>query len=238
MADVAHNILQTIGLVVVAGGGLSLIIYQIFKHLAAKWLDSKFDTNLQKLIHEQNKEIEKLRSSLTRTFDRVSKLHQREFEVLPEVWANTNEAYWSTRSLVSVVQTYPDLSQMEPAQLEEFIAKCELASWQKDQLRYATNKTDYYRENIYWHRSHLASQAIRKATVCLSQGSIFIRQDIKENVDNLIKLAWDAVSEEDTNHQHHPQPRLRDDINKLNSQGDKIFAALEQQIRERLYSPE
>jgi hypothetical protein len=127
---------------------------------------------------------------------------------------------------------------MGATQLDEFIAKCELASWQKDQLRSSANKTDYYRNNIYWYRLHLARQAIREASICLSNGSIFIRQEIKTNVDDLIKLAWGAVSEDEINHQHNPQPRLKDDIGKLNSEGDKIFAALEQQIRERLYSPD
>lgn len=238
MGNVLNDIFQTIGLVVVAGGGLSLIIYQIFKHLAAKWLDSRFDTNLQKLVHEQNKEIEQLKSNLTRAFDRVSKLHQREFEVLPEVWAKTNDAYWATRSLVASIQTYPDLNRMQPAQLEEFIVKCELAEWQKDELRASTNMTEYYRDNIYWHRLQGAQNALRAANVTLSKSGIFIRPEIKTNLDDLLDLAWRAISEDEINHQHNPQPRLREDIAKLNSQGDKIRAELEQQIRERLYAPE
>lgn len=238
MSEVLHNIFETIGLVVVAGGGLSVIIYQIFKHLAASWLDSRFSTSLQKLIHEQNKEIEKLKSNLTQTFDRVAKLHEREFQVLPEVWAKTSEAYWSTRSLVSALQTFPDLNQMQAPQLDEFIAKCELASWQKDQLRESTNKTDYYRDNVYWHRLQLAQQAIREANVSLSKGGIFIRPEIKSKVDDLIALAWGATAEDEINHQHNPRPRLKKDIDKLNSKGDEILTALEQEIRERLYAPE
>lgn len=238
MVEVLNNVLQTIGLVVVAGGGFSLIVYQAFKHLAAKWLDSRFDASLQKLVHEQNKEIERLKSSLTRAFDRVSKLHQHEFQVLPEAWAKTNDAYWSTRSLVSPLQTHPDLDRMQPEQLNEFIAKCELASWQKDQLRASTEKTNYYRDNIYWHRLGSARIAIREANICLSKSGIFIRPEIKSNFDALLDLAWKAVMEDEINHQHNPRPRLSKDIDKLNSQGDQALAELERQIRERLYSPE
>jgi len=84
---------------VAAGGGLTLIAYQIFKRFAVKWLDSKFEERLQALKHKHGKEIERLRFEIAKLLDRATKLHQREFEVLPEAWSKLNDAFWNTQSV-------------------------------------------------------------------------------------------------------------------------------------------
>ncbi|CAE1136319.1 hypothetical protein [Xanthomonas euroxanthea] len=83
------------------------------KKLAENWLNEKFKSRLQGLAHTQNREIERLRSELTTFFDRATKLHQREFELLPLVWDEVHEAFWSTAALASSFQTYPDLNRMK-----------------------------------------------------------------------------------------------------------------------------
>lgn len=70
-----NDILRLVGTLVLAGGGLSLIVYQTFKHLAAKWLDARFEERLQALKHEQQKEIEQLRLKISTLLDRAVKLH-------------------------------------------------------------------------------------------------------------------------------------------------------------------
>lgn len=111
------TVIQWILSVLAAGDGLSFIVYQIFKNLAEGWLDDKFKSRLQDLAHVHNKEIERLRSELTKSFDRATKLHQREFEVLPMVWDEVHEAFWRAASFVSPLQLHPDLNRMQHEQL-------------------------------------------------------------------------------------------------------------------------
>src|SRR5690242_14921631 len=89
-----EEILKAVGAVVLAGGGMSLIVYQVFKHLAARWLESKFEERLQALKHAHGKELEQLRFRISALLDRATKLHQREFEVLPDAWAKLNDAFY------------------------------------------------------------------------------------------------------------------------------------------------
>lgn len=85
-----EELLKAIGLLVVAAGGLTAIAYAIFKNLGEKWLDARFDERLAAYKHEQQKELEQVRFKITALLDRATKLHQREFEVLPEAWSLLN----------------------------------------------------------------------------------------------------------------------------------------------------
>jgi hypothetical protein len=69
MASEVLNIISSIwtafGVIAVAGGGLVAIAYGIFKFLGDKWLNAKFEERLTAYKHEQQKELEELRSKLT-----------------------------------------------------------------------------------------------------------------------------------------------------------------------------
>lgn len=147
--EALEPLLKFVGGIVVASGGLSLIVYQVFKLLTAQWLDARFEKRLQALKHEQQKELEQLRYKVSALLDRAVKLHQLEFDALPEAWSKLNDAYWYVRSFVHLFQTYPDLDRMNPDQQEEFIVNCQLQEWEKVQLRQAPEKINFYKSAIY-----------------------------------------------------------------------------------------
>lgn len=218
-----------------AGGGLAVVIWKLLERFGSGWLESEFDKRLKALEHEHNKEIERLRSDLTRAFDRRSKLHQREFEVLPEVWAKTCDAYWNTRGLVSLIQSHPDLNRMSGPQLEDFLSECELREWQKDELRREGDKTRYYMDKVFWHRLQKTRGMVTAASNALGKLGIFINKDTRQGIDDLNSLLWNALVEEEMNHAERPVPRLRDDISRLLKEGEKLRDDLESEIRDILW---
>lgn len=221
--------------VLLAGGGIAAIVWKLLQTFGSTWLSTEFDKRLRAIQHEHNKEIERLRSDLTRAFDRRSKLHQREFEVLPEVWARTCDAYWQTRSLVSPAQFHPDLNRMSQPQLESFIAGCELLDWQKDELRQESDKTRYYADKLFWHRLQQARGLVTAASNSLGKLGIFIHKDTRDRLDALNSLLWSALLEEEINRAERTDPRLRDDIGRLLKDGDQLRESLESEIRETLW---
>ena len=234
----ANEVFEYVGKALVVGGGASLVAYQAFKHLAAKWLDSRFEKNFQQLVHDQNKEIERLRSDLTKSFDRATKLHQREFEVLPKIWDDVSEAYWATASLVSPLQTMPDLNRMQEKQLASFVAQSELADWQKDELLAARDKTQKYGELIYWHKLNRVSQSHRAADIALSRSGIFVQDSIREKLQSVLDLVRGALIEDQMNHEHPRtrfSERLRDDTDRIRSDGKEWMEEAEAMIKARLW---
>lgn len=234
----ANEVFEYIGKALVVGGAASAVAYQAFKYLAAKWLDARFEKNLQQLVHDQNKEIERLRSDLTKSFDRATKLHQREFEVLPKIWDEVSEAYWAAASLVSPLQTMPDLNRMQEKQLFAFVEQSELADWQKEELMAEGDKTKKYGEMIYWHKLHRVSQSHRAADIALSRNGIFVQDGIREKLQSLLDLVRGALIEDRINHEHPPsrfKERLRDDTDRVRSDGKKWMEEAEAMIKARLW---
>ena len=218
-----------------AGGGIAAIVWQLLKAFGSKWLSNEFDKRLRALEHEHNKEIERLRSDLTRAFDRRSKLHQREFDVLPEVWAKTCDAYWHTRSLVSPAQSYPDLNRMSAPQLDSFVAGCELLDWQKIELKNEKDKTRYYIKEVFWHRLRNAQGLVTAASNSLGKQGIFINKETRQRLDDLTSLLWSSLSEEEMNQAEGFIPRVRKDSDRLMSEGEQLRESLESEIRDILW---
>ncbi|MFA5923884.1 MAG: hypothetical protein WC856_21765 [Methylococcaceae bacterium] len=228
-------LLKFVGEIAVVGGGLVLLVYQAFKHLAAKWLDARFDGRLEELKHEQQKELEQLRYKVSALLDRAVKLHQREFDVLPEAWAKLNDAYWYVRSFTSSIQSYPDIDRMNPAQQEEFIAGCRLQDRQKAELMQTTDKYQYYQNAIFWHKLAEANEKSSDANTYLIKNGIFINEELRQKFTVIHNLFWNALTEHQTNKQYDVLPRNHDHINRLITDGDDLMKALEREIHTRLW---
>ncbi len=233
--ETLDQVLKIVGALVVAGGSLSLIVYQVFKHLAAKWLDAKFEERLQTLKHQHDKEIEELRFKISALLDRATKLHQREFEVLPEAWSKLNDAFWTVQSFVSPMQSYPDIDRMSKPQQDEFISSCRLLDWQKAELREAEDKNKLYQEQIFWHNLNDARAKARDAYTYVIKNGIFVSDDIRTKFAAIHDLVWNALIEHQMNEEHKPHPRERKQIRQLLSEGEDLMKGLERVVHERLW---
>jgi hypothetical protein len=221
-------------IVLLSGGGGGAIVFAMLKATASKWLDSHFEHRLQDYKHAQQIEMEHLKLSISNLLDRAIKLNQREFEVLPESWVKLNDAYWSTAGLISSLQETPDINRMSDVQLEEFITGCALAEWQKQELRVADNKTEYYRLSNSWLRLHDCKIKARDAFVYLKKYGIFLREDIRSKLLALSDLAWGALVEYELNLNEHFEPKMRTDIVKFQEQAELLMSEVESEIRQRV----
>lgn len=232
------QLFEVLGKLLLVGGGGAVIVYQVFKLMAANWLEEKFKKNFQQLVHDQNKEIERLRGDLTKSFDRAAKLHQREFEALPKIWDKVSEAYWAAASLVSPMQMHADLNRMLPKQLESFVAQSELAEWQKDELMASSDKTKKYQELIYWHKLSRCFNLHQDANIALSRTGIFVQDPIKEKLQAILDLAHGALVEDQINHEHPPlkfSERLKADIDRMRTDGKAWMEDVEGLIKARIW---
>ena len=109
IADILQNIFGAIGALVIAGGGGEVVTIFLMKLFAEGWLNTKFEQQLQSQRHEQDRAIEELRFKINSMFDRKTKLHQREFEIVPEAWSKLVEAHAQTTAFISVLQSFPDV---------------------------------------------------------------------------------------------------------------------------------
>ena len=147
----ADQLLQYIGLLSLCGGGAVGLAYLVFRTFSIKWLENKFAERLATFKHAQAKEIEELRFKINSIFDRLTKLHQKEFEILPEAWAKLCNAHSKALFLLAPMVSRPDLNGMSEPHRLEYLQSCDLMEWQKEEIRQASDKNKCFREHIKWH---------------------------------------------------------------------------------------
>jgi len=116
---------------IAAGGGGGFVIFLALKSFSGKWLDAKFSERLVKLKHEQSKEIEGLRQLVQWEFSRISKIHEKEFEVLPRAWRLLHEASGYAGHLTTVLNYYPEFEKLSEEVCEKVVAESRLPDHKK-----------------------------------------------------------------------------------------------------------
>ncbi|MEO8757649.1 MAG: hypothetical protein ABI398_07850 [Devosia sp.] len=86
MAQFLQQALAWVGGAALGGVSLVAVAYWIFQTWGEKWLQSRFDRQLEDLRHQQAQEMEGLRYRIGQLLDRSTKLSEKEFEVVPEAW--------------------------------------------------------------------------------------------------------------------------------------------------------
>jgi hypothetical protein len=235
MDDLVKNLGALIGYGILAISGATGLAYWLFKLLSEKWLNAKFEQQLAAFKHEQQIELERLRFRISGLMDRTTKLYQYEFKVLPELWSRLVLAHGQVLSVVAAFQSYPDVDRMTQQQLDEFLSKTSLEEWEKDELRNASTKTDYYINAVTFDRIREARRVYIKFHSYLRRKGIFLRGEMKNDFGAFSDLLHGALIEHETNHRYKQHPSIRKQITKLSSDGEEMLAKLEACVQARLW---
>jgi hypothetical protein len=223
------------------GGGVAVVAgtvsaaYWVFKLFGEKWLTAKFEERLAAYKHQQQKELEELRFKISGLLDRTTKLYQREFEVLPEAWGKLIITHGKVQRLIAGLPQQPDLNQMSAEQLAEFVDKSALEQGQKEELRKASNKTEYYQSASRWTRLWEVRELWRDYIIYERKNGIFIRNEIKEGFRAASGLLQSALIEYEDELQHGSDLRQWDARTKLAKEGDALLDSLEKVVQQRLW---
>ena len=174
--------------------------YGVFRALGAGWLDKHFQTKLELFKHEQQKEIEQLRRDINSEFSRISKVHQKEFEVLPQAWQLMHIAQGYVADLVARLRFFPDFDRMTEPQFEEFVQSCPLSPVQRQELRDAHNRWAYYTNTIRWIDLRQARSAQIALGNCLALNSIFMTEDLRQQFKQINQDIATIIVNEESDH--------------------------------------
>jgi len=195
MPDILNEFLKLIGGVAAIGAASSAFAYAMFRIFTTKWIKTRFSQRLEAFKHQQNQEIEHLRFRINTMMDWNVKLHQREFDILPETWSLLNEAFYTIEPIAIGFQQYPNLDEMSTDRLEEFLEKSPLTVVQKTELRSESNKVQYYREVKTMHDLNTAIDSYNQFHLLFSKNAIFIVEPIKTAFLALDQMLKEAIIE-------------------------------------------
>lgn len=237
MGLLVTNVMAVFGVVGITALGVAGAAYAFFRYLGDKWLTIKFNERLESYRHEQQRELEQLRFRINTLFDRTVKLHQYEFDTLPELWAKLNEAFSSVASFVSPLQSHPDLDRMSQEHLDDFLSKSEIAGWQKEDLRTGPDKTRRHMKVRFWYDLNEVQGKYNDFNDAFVSKSIFIDEGLHKLIAELRTMMFDALFERRFEEEHpNPRPERFEKCSALRKDGPAKLEQIGSAVRERLWS--
>ncbi|MFA4835768.1 MAG: hypothetical protein WC749_06860 [Dehalococcoidia bacterium] len=172
------DIWELTGQIAIFGVGATVIAYGALKWFGQKWFEHQFAQRLESFKREQSELLESYRYQINARFNRITKIHEKEFEVLPEAWHKLQDSYAYLASVASPLQQWPDLNHYSTEQMESFLKQCELLDFQMEELRKTSDKLAYYREKAYWIRLAVAREKFQEFRNFLRYNKIFLSRDL------------------------------------------------------------
>lgn len=234
LQSVANWLLQSIG----TGVALALLGIGAFKWFGKKWtqgwIEQRFAKQLETMKHEHQKELENVRHAIQSMFSRISKIHEKEFDVLPKAWFMLHEAHGAAANAFGLRPTFlPDLAKLPDDKVEEFLTESGFSQTQKNDVRLAQNRRRVYREIRSNQQSTLAEEKRRLLNNFIIEQRIFFTADLDTLFTNASGLIFDANDLHCTGKQDGHRPTLREASAKL-KELDAMLPAIQKAIQKRL----
>jgi hypothetical protein len=227
--------LAAIGFTAISGAVVFAGLFGAVKWFGERWMTAKFSERLESFKHAQQREIEHLKFQINASMDRAVKLHQREFELVPEAWASLVTAFNSVRVFTAPFQSYADIRRMSDPELEEFLEDTDFSKVQRDEIRQSDDRNKTYQSIVFWHRLNKVQTDFRTHHLFLMKNAIFMTFEMKQKFTEIGDLLWAALMEHKINHEMGVW-KERPQLEKLEKHGDALLKALEVDVQKRLWS--
>lgn len=231
---------QYIVSVVVAGGGLALVSFGLFRFFGSKWLESKFAERLQNLKAEQDQAIRHVQSTIDREIHRARKLYDSEFTALSTCWPLLREVF--DESVGTVASFTARVERMTDEEFERFLVVRGVEEWQRNQLKELTgnSRQDAFYRWAEWERYKRILELWRKFRSHFDANSIFFADGFSERFRELEQLSYASIMEFGRRVEYHGRDHAFahsfDATQKVSEEGGPKMKALEEMVRKRLWS--
>jgi hypothetical protein len=220
------------------GGPLALLGVAAFKKLGTKWteewINTRFARQLEALKHEHDKELENVRHAIQSMFSRISKIHEKEFDVLPTAWFMLHDAHGTTANALDLRMTYPpDLKGFSDDKLEAFLAESGLHETLQDDIRAATDRDKRYSEILVRKNYADAKEKHRLLNNYIIQNRIFLTKNLDVLFTDASKVLIEAVEFHRIGARSQ-QWKMQEDAFEKFKQLDQMLPTIQRAIQERL----
>lgn len=230
----AETFFEFIGKVVIFAGGVVGIAYGLFVFLGKKWIENKFATKLEEYKSAQNRELEDFKYRINALFNRIVKIHEKEYEVLPAAWAKLYDAKDYIYSLVSVLQQYPDFSRLKEAEIKSILKSYNWEEHQMDDLINANDKNKHFQDRIFWERLSEARSKFSDFHNYIVRNRIFLSKELKEQFNKADDLIWSALVTREAGEEAKNHKMIHESYKKLKENIEPIITDIEKLVQERL----
>jgi hypothetical protein len=221
--------------VFLAGGAGAVVTFGLFQWLGKKWMEDRFAKGLEDYRHQQNLELEHFKQRVNALFKRITKIHEKEFDVLPIAWQKLIDAKSHVSSLVSILQEYPDLENMSPSHLNEFLENSKLSQYHKEEIMETANKNKTYQNIIYWYKLEDAHKSIAELHNYLIYNKIFLSSHLFMKVSEVDNLLYSALLHHRTATEIQEFKSLSKPYKDVKEKAEPLIEDIEKLVQKRLH---
>lgn len=236
ISGVLLYVAASIGGLGVTGAVAASFAYWIFRQFAQNWLKATFDRQLEAQKAEYQRQLERLKFQISTLMDRAVKFHAREYDVLPTAWGMLLDAYGLAHNSTSAFQQYADLERMTDAQLEDFLSKSELPSYQQDELREPMDRNKRYQEIRFWVNYNKARNSLADYNNYTLKSGIFIEPTLEKAMLAVSRRIFETLIDSEYVHNY---PRSMDkkwsDISEAMNSISKEIDSIKITVQARLW---
>lgn len=221
--------------IIAYAGGSAAVAYFLFTWLGKNTIENWFSQRMEAYKKIQAQELERYKYEINALFNRVTKIHEKEFEILPLAWKKLQNAMGKVGKMASPIQHYPDLKFMSATEFKEFLETCKLREHDKEKLVSVVDKNKFYQERIFWYELQDTQSSINELHNYLLHNKIFLSKDLFRKFGEADKMLYDASLDLQVNHLEREGRVDRDVWKKLNTEIQQIADQIELLVQERLH---
>ncbi len=218
-------------------GGSTAVAFVVFKTLGDKWLDTRFKERLSRVEHGYSVELSKLKQRLETAASGLNRIHQKEFEVLPEAWGLLDEAMNTLKWVISPMQSYPNVSRMTDDDWQDFVEELKFFGKADKRHLMAVHERDRQKEyqRLYdAYKNHLAEKAIRDFQNYAARNSIFLPENLRSQFDEIRRLLWSASVSKSVGGDARDWEMQSKAWKELEEQAEPLFQKIRTSIQDRI----
>jgi hypothetical protein len=138
--------LRFIGEALLASG----VVCGLFTLLGKGWIENQFAKRLKAYEREQQEILEQYRHQINSLFNRITKIHEKEIEVLPNAWQKLQNAHGHLARLIQPFRIDREITQMNEEQYKEYRREYEeISNHFMDFHNYLLNNNIFLSPDLY-----------------------------------------------------------------------------------------
>ncbi|HUZ64535.1 MAG TPA: hypothetical protein VMU82_12615 [Acetobacteraceae bacterium] len=155
--------------------------------LGEKFLNHHLERKLSALKHDQNEQIEKLKTKLAHLGDRGVRSNEREFRAIEAAWEHFLDAYGATMQCAIAYMQHPDFQGLSDIEARQYLESSDLSDRQRQAVMSEANRNKAFSRFIEINQISKAGLAIYNARNLIGKQAIFIPDDLLASFEAMMK---------------------------------------------------
>jgi hypothetical protein len=157
------------------------VLFLLLKFWGKKWLETYFQ-----------KDLESHRYQLNTLFNRINKVHEKEFDVLPEMFSYMIDALDALKAATSAVKEYPNIMEMPDERLREILIEKDVPEYKIGHILSLSMKERQkdYQQIINFKKIYESKNKIIDFHKFVERNLLFLSDDLQEQFSKADGLMW------------------------------------------------